>query len=66
MRFFRSPDAQTRLFAVVDSREECYNVSIVDNTGAVYLSVEGYQTSALPGGIDEGKNAVLKALFERD
>jgi 3-oxoacyl-(acyl-carrier-protein) synthase/NAD(P)-dependent dehydrogenase (short-subunit alcohol dehydrogenase family)/acyl carrier protein len=61
--FLKAPDAKARLFAVVDPQPEGYDVSIVDDSGTACLLVSGYKTSALPGGIDEGKNGVLKKLF---
>jgi malonyl CoA-acyl carrier protein transacylase len=61
--FLKTPDAKARLFALVDPQPEGYEVSIVDDSGTVCISVTGYKTSALPGGIDEGKNEVLKKLF---
>ncbi len=61
--FLKAPSAKARLFAVVDTQPDGYDVSIVDDSGTVCLLVTGYKTSALPGGIDEGKNGVLKNLF---
>ena len=64
VRFNGTPNAKSRLFAVVDKREDAYDISIVDKNGTVYLAAEGYRTSALPGNVDEVKNGALKAIFK--
>ncbi|MCB9283736.1 MAG: SDR family NAD(P)-dependent oxidoreductase [Lewinellaceae bacterium] len=63
VRFYGTPNAKARLFAVVDKRDEAYDISIVDKNGVVFLSAESYKTSALPGNVDAEKNAALKAIF---
>ncbi|MBK8491152.1 MAG: SDR family NAD(P)-dependent oxidoreductase [Saprospirales bacterium] len=42
---------------------ETYDITIVDKNGVIYLAAAGYQTSALPGNVDEEKNKALKAIF---
>lgn len=43
--------------------DDAYDVTMVDEAGTVYLTVEGYRTVELPGPIAEDKLATLTAAM---
>jgi len=63
---FRPPDlAQSRLYAVVtpNAGEESFSAQVLDEKGNCFLSLNGYQTVALPGFVDAERLRSLHAIL---
>ncbi|HXJ90305.1 MAG TPA: SDR family oxidoreductase [Candidatus Binatia bacterium] len=63
---FRSPDlAESRLYAVVspDAVQKSFTAEVVDEQGNCYLSLNGYQTVALPDFADANHLRNLQAIL---
>jgi malonyl CoA-acyl carrier protein transacylase len=49
---YRQPEQAGRLYARVQAVEDGFNAQVIDETGVVYVSLNGYRTVKLPGNID--------------
>jgi Polyketide synthase dehydratase/KR domain len=64
---FAGADAPGGLWAVVTPREDAgVDAEVVDDTGHVRVRLEGYRTIELPGGVDAGALAPIRAAMGRE
>ncbi len=64
VRALRSPDrAEGPFYAIVTPQPDGYSAQVVDGQGEVYLSLNGYRTVELPGGVEEARLEPLRAAM---
>jgi hypothetical protein len=62
---FEGAEDGGELFAVVHPQgDDCVDAEVVDASGRVLLRLEGYRTTALPGGLDPDTLAPLRAAMD--
>jgi hypothetical protein len=67
VKIFKNGDKKKngKLFAVVTPvKNDAFDAYVVDETGAVYLQLEGYSTMEVPESLDQEKLKPLKAAME--
>ena len=64
--FYKAPEkTREKLYAVVNAVNGGYDAQVVDKNGVVYLSMKGYRTAELPGGIDTQLLEPVRAAMQQ-